>query len=131
MPSLGKKRNLQRIKHKRRPTSDRAFYHSPGWRALRRVQLAVSPICEVHESIGRLVDCTKGHPIDHIVPISRGGSRTHNLNLMTLCVSCHDNKSRLEARHGCMVETVGEDGFKVPAPGEKEKLIQKLAESIL
>lgn len=78
------------------PGGDPCFEHYPayvkrwkyaGWRALRRQVLAEEPHCRA---------C--GGPaseVDHIVPLSRGGSRDRS-NLQALCRECHREKTRRE-----------------------------------
>jgi len=47
---------------------------------------------------GRCVKCasTERVQVDHIVPVSRGGSEFDNANLQTLCRPCHKEKTRQE-----------------------------------
>ena len=123
----------------RRPTSDRSFYSSKTWRKTRALKIAKDPFCEVHLHLKEYVDCTFNCPVDHPVPITALGHYTDERNLMTLCVSCHERKSSMESRLGCLVEVLelkgdeiigqGENVF-IPFPGERERLIKLLASKI-
>lgn len=87
------------------------------------------PYCEAHKSKGALIDCTYGGHIDHIIPRSKGGAELDFANLMTLCHSCHSVKTQLEQTYE--VKHIGEEGERIPADGEKDKLLQLLTERIL
>ena len=69
------------------------FYHSTEWKHKRRNFLIEHPFCEECYRNGRL---TKATLVDHIVPISQGGSLLDDNNLQALCSSCHGRKSILE-----------------------------------
>lgn len=114
----------------RQPTSDQVFYNSGPWRRLRKQQIKIAPFCEVHLTKQELIDCTFGTPIDHLVPITEGGARLAMENLLTLCETCHSRKSALESKRGCLINTVTADGEKIPAEGERERLIEELAKYI-
>jgi len=70
------------------------FYHSTVWRKLRDWFIRNNPVCVA------IVDgqpCNQpGEHVDHIKPISQGGSLTLVDNLQTLCASCHSIKTRKE-----------------------------------
>lgn len=102
------------------------FYDSTAWQRVRSIQISTVPYCEACFLQRTITDCTHGAPIDHIVPINHGGAELDSNNLMTLCPSHHDRKSAMERHNGCLVEYHGEEGARVPAPGEKEKLLTKL-----
>lgn len=71
------------------------FYRSPIWRRIRANQLKQEPLCRECNKKGLL---TPGNEVDHIHPISRGGSMTDPDNLQTLCKSCHSRKTATEMR---------------------------------
>lgn len=110
----------------RNPTGDQAFYQSPAWRTARKWHLKAHPLCSVCGS-----DCTgpRAGAIDHIVAINAGGSRLHEYNLWTLCKTCHDTKSRME-QHGLVVASWGDEGERIPAAGEKERIKQLISKRI-
>lgn len=86
------------------------------------------PLCEVHLSIDQYIDCTFDNPIDHVVPRGeQGGSLLDERNLMTLCTSCHNRKSGIEMHEKCLVQTTETAEGLIPAAGEKEKVIERLA----
>jgi len=59
------------------------------WQKLRAYYLRRHPLCERCEGDGRTTVAVLVH---HIVPISDGGARLDERNLMALCVACHDAK---------------------------------------
>lgn len=127
MPTLNrtKKRTLKRV-----PTSKQAFYKKAIWQRIRSLKLQSDPVCEVHKSVGKLIDCTSDSPIDHIIPISQGGSTTDERNLMTVCVECHERKSGMESR-GFMIDwDTNQMGERIPTQGGRELIINILAKSL-
>jgi 5-methylcytosine-specific restriction protein A len=60
------------------------------WRTVRAQVLADEPKCRW---CGR-----PAAEVDHIVPLSRGGSRWDRANLQPLCSHCHDVKSEQDRR---------------------------------
>ena len=97
MPTLPKGKNRPWIPKKRKvygQSNNAEFYQSKQWRALRNWYIKQNPLCEVCKRKGK----TKGGDcIDHIKPISLGGSKVSESNLQTLCNSCHAKKSAQEA----------------------------------
>lgn len=75
------------------------------------------------------MDVTSGGHIDHIVPIRKGGSRTDGRNLMTLCRTCHDIKTRLE-RDKDIVNPTGQDGEQYVRTEDKARLITLLTKYV-
>jgi len=67
----------------------KAFYTSQRWRMLRRRFLRANPICNHCGTIAEMVD--------HIIQISKGGSKYNITNLQALCNSCHAKKSASES----------------------------------
>ncbi|MFI5985053.1 HNH endonuclease [Streptomyces sp. NPDC051555] len=61
------------------------------WRAFRAQVLDREPQCRW---CGAKVDLQ----VDHIIPLSEGGSKWDSANLQTLCVSCHEVKSDQDRR---------------------------------
>ena len=80
-------RNKDYDKNIRDETSTK-FYNSAQWKKIRKQVLMQEPFCRI---------C--GYPaqmVDHIVPISQGGSKTDYSNLQPLCQSCHNKKTANE-----------------------------------
>ena len=76
-----------------RPSPSRRGYDRR-WRKVRRLALARdNHLCQDHARRGVLVE---GNEVDHVVPVSRGGSRFDLGNLETLCGSCHARKTARE-----------------------------------
>jgi 5-methylcytosine-specific restriction endonuclease McrA len=74
--------------------SNRAFYGSSDWKALRIRKLKKDPLCQMCLPKGFLKD---GMDIDHIVEIKDDYSRRLDIsNLQTLCRSCHMYKTNQE-----------------------------------
>ena len=116
--------------HRRRKTSeDRAgkrFLDSKAWKDTRKAQLGEAPYCEACMAAGNVRGLVKNAHIDHIVPRSHGAAPLDTRNLQTLCKYHHDRKNGLEKNRGCLVEFTGSPGERLPAPGEKERLIKLL-----
>jgi 5-methylcytosine-specific restriction endonuclease McrA len=76
-------------------------YTTRRWERLRRVKLQTNPLCEACLQIG-VIECAT--VVDHRTPISKHGREQRSaaeafpaLNqLASLCVSCHNTKSRSE-----------------------------------
>ena len=49
-------------------------------------------------------ECSEDFEIDHIIPISAGGSSQAMYNLQVLCCSCHKKKTQDEKEHGSYVK---------------------------
>lgn len=62
----------------------------------RRKQMYIdNPHCNV---CGRLTQYPKGFQIDHIKPLSKGGTDTPD-NVQLLCLDCHDTKTAKDLNH--------------------------------
>lgn len=118
-------------KKTRQPTSDQSFYGSKLWRKTRKQHIYQNPLCEVHLSLDKYVDCTFGGHVDHITPTEQGGALLDDRNLMTLCPSCHNRKSGIEMHEKCLVQTTETVEGLIPAAGEKEKVIERLAKYLV
>lgn len=59
------------------------------WQQLRNSLLANEPLCRVCAAAGRTTAATE---IDHITPVSAGGS-DHPNNLQPICRNCHQRKT--------------------------------------
>ena len=82
-------RKYNRIK--KREGINRAYWSSARWRKIRKKFLQEHPYC---------CKCgAKATEVDHIIPISKGGTDDKN-NLQALCKSCHSRKTAKEGRWG-------------------------------
>ncbi|MDD5359479.1 MAG: HNH endonuclease signature motif containing protein [Sulfurovaceae bacterium] len=64
------------------------FYHSKQWKEVRDIQLKRNPICCVE-------GCDKPAVIvDHIIEIEDGGCKLCLDNLQSMCISCHNIKTK-------------------------------------
>jgi len=84
-----KEANTNYNKFKRNQTRQ-GFYDSPKWRALRKVKISQTPMCELCQKAGRLA---KAEMVDHITEIEDGGGALDIDNLQSLCRSCHSSKT--------------------------------------
>lgn len=62
------------------------FYNTNRWQKLRKVYRKKNPLCERCKEKGLTVPADMVH---HIIPISKGGSKTDWKNLEALCDTCH------------------------------------------
>lgn len=72
------------------------FYSSAEWLRIRARQLARAPMCEGCERAA-------AREVDHIRPISEGGSRRDPGNLQSLCKPCHSAKTNAQRRGSAWV----------------------------
>ena len=97
MPTLPKGKKRPWIPEKpqhMREIDNASFYNSKRWRSLRNYYIQKNPICEQCNREGTI----KGAQcVDHVVPITMGGSPVDIKNLQSLCNSCHAKKSGREA----------------------------------
>ena len=70
--------------------TERGFYQSAAWRAVRAAFLREHPVCTRCEGRGRVVAAVVA---DHIKPLKDGGARFDWANLQGLCVPCHNSKT--------------------------------------
>jgi len=69
------------------------FYQSNEWKTIRARKLSMSPYCECENCKGKNI---KAEMVDHIIPISQGGSPTDMNNLQSMRNRCHHRKSAIE-----------------------------------
>jgi 5-methylcytosine-specific restriction protein A len=69
------------------------FYSSARWRAMRAQHLRSEPLCRECRKSDRLVPAAV---VDHIIPLARDGERLDDVNLQSLCLSCHSRKTNAE-----------------------------------
>lgn len=80
--------------HNREAHPNRSFYASTAWQSARYQVLSAEPLCRICQTQGRITAATE---VDHIRPISDGGSLTDAWNLQPLCKQCHSRKTRAES----------------------------------
>ena len=68
------------------------FYSSKPWRNLRIWFLNNHPLCNICQ--------LPASQVDHVIPIALGGQALDELNLQSLCASCHSAKTRSENSKG-------------------------------
>jgi len=71
------------------------FYQRKVWKNVRSLQLQLEPLCRRCRKDGKFV---AAEVVDHIIPISSGGSELEHSNLQSLCKSCHNAKTRSDSR---------------------------------
>ena len=97
MPTLPKSKDRPWIPKKpqhMREVDNASFYNSKRWRALRNYYIQANPLCEKCKRDGII---TGSQMVDHVVPITMGGSPVDQKNLQSLCNSCHAKKSGRES----------------------------------
>lgn len=67
-----------------------SFYNSKKWRKYAHSIRAEEPLCIICLQEGRT---TPSQMVDHIHPISKGGSKWERSNLQALCHKCHNKKT--------------------------------------
>ena len=78
-------------------------YNTARWQALRKRHLALHPLCEACEAMGRL---TPANTVDHRVPIKAGGPAFPGHDgLASLCPPCHGAKTARGVEAGAIRST--------------------------
>lgn len=70
--------------------TERGFYQSAAWRAVRAAFLREHSVCTRCQGHGRVVVAVVA---DHVLPLKNGGARLDWANLQALCVPCHNRKT--------------------------------------
>ena len=83
-----KKINTKKYDEKKRNKETDKFYHSRAWKRVRGLQLSKFPLCKICGKPAKIVD--------HIVEIKDGGAKLSLNNLQSLCISCHNSKTKTE-----------------------------------
>lgn len=74
-------------------SEDKRFYDSALWKRVRNMKLMRDPLCQYCLLNKKLTDASE---VDHYVPLSGGGHRTDDANLVSACTPCHSRKTQLE-----------------------------------
>ena len=77
-----------------REVDNTSFYNSKRWRSLRNYYIQAHPLCQQCKREGVI---TGAQMVDHIKPITMGGSPVDQKNLQSLCTKCHNSKSGKES----------------------------------
>lgn len=97
------------------------FYHTARWRAKRKRQLQLEPLCAYCLKRGEVVPATVA---DHIVPHRGNAQLFWYGRLQSLCATHHNGSKQTEEYLGHSIE-VGSDGYAIhpaaPASGEEKK----------
>jgi 5-methylcytosine-specific restriction protein A len=87
-------------------------YNSATWARLRRLKLEHNVLCEECFKIGRLELAVA---VDHVIAISAGGEPFPPPDeLRSLCISCHNRKTRVVDQQGKELTTKGCDVSGMP-----------------
>jgi len=87
------------------------FYDKPAWRKLRRLRLMTEPLCRQCKLRDRVTAATQ---VDHIKPISQGGSALDMDNTQSLCHSCHSVKTASD-KNGTLMKGCDDNGMPIDA----------------
>ena len=73
--------------------------------ALRHVVMVEQPVCAVCER-------KASREVDHIIPISKGGTDQRD-NLQGVCLECHEDKTRRDLGLRKRPDQIGLDGYPI------------------
>ena len=96
MPKLPKAKDrpwIPKLPQFHREFNNASFYNSKRWRSLRKFFIKKNPICVTCKRNNEIVSAKI---VDHVKPISQGGSPIDLKNLQSLCEKCHNRKSAIE-----------------------------------
>ena len=109
---------IHKAKMQRTPSGEQGSYNN-AWAKMSKAYRRANPLCECCIVLGIMTDITPGDYkgcVDHMIPITRGGSMYNLSNLLALCKSCHDTKSIHEKASIAPVTLhLDSDGKDVPA----------------
>ena len=129
--SKGTSSTIHKAKLHRTPSGEQANYNN-AWAKMSKAYRRANPLCECCLVLGVMTDITPGDYkgcVDHMIPITRGGSMYNLNNLLALCKSCHDTKSIHEKTSIAPVTIhIDVDGKYIPA--DKGKVIAWLADKV-
>jgi len=84
---------VERVTNKKSWSSTDFNYNSSRWINIRNAYRNEKPLCEECKKKGII---TPMNVVDHVTPISQGGSAWYWSNLQSLCTAHHNSKSRKE-----------------------------------
>lgn len=122
---------IHKAKMQRTPSGEQGSYNK-AWQKVSVNYRRANPLCEVCLVLGEMVDITPGDRkgcVDHMIPITRGGSMYNLGNLLALCKSCHDTKSILEKLSVAPVPIYMDADAKI-LPKDKGDVIAWLAQQV-
>ena len=129
--SKGTSSTIHKAKLHRTPSGEQGNYNN-AWAKMSKAYRRANPLCECCLVLGVMTDITPGEYkgcLDHMIPITRGGSMYNLNNLLALCKSCHDTKSIHEKTSIAPVSLhIDADGKYIPA--DKGKVIAWLADKV-
>jgi len=67
------------------------FYDTKLWKSIRNKHIQLEPLCRHCKAKGILIEV---RIVDHIIPIEKGGSKTDDNNLQSLCITCNAKKTQ-------------------------------------
>lgn len=124
--------SIHRAKMQRTPSGEQGNYDS-AWAKMSRSYRRANPLCECCIVRGIMTDITPGDYkgcVDHMIPITRGGSMYNLKNLLALCKECHDVKS-YEERKGIPPVPMHMDSDGKYTPADKVQVIAWLSKVVV
>lgn len=123
--------SIYRAKMVRTPSGEQGNYDN-AWAKMSRAYRRANPLCECCIVRGIMTDITPGDYkgcVDHMIPITRGGSMYNLKNLLALCKECHDVKSSHE-RSGSIPVSMHMDIDGKYIPADKAEVIAWLVMAV-
>ncbi|WP_257399138.1 HNH endonuclease [Campylobacter lari] len=74
----------------KRDRDSSSFYYSVEWKKLRSSFINDNPFCFKCGRFAKIVD--------HVIPIRQGGEKLNVTNLQSLCMTCHNKKTKEELK---------------------------------
>ncbi len=122
---------IHKAKMQRTPSGEQGSYNN-AWAKMSKAYRRANPLCECCIVLGIMTDITPGDYkgcVDHMIPITRGGSMYNLNNLLALCKSCHDTKSILEKTSVAPVPIYMDADAKI-LPKDKADVVTWLAQMV-
>ncbi len=122
---------IHKAKMQRTPSGEQGSYNN-AWAKMSKAYRRANPLCECCIVLGIMTDITPGDYkgcVDHMIPITRGGSMYNLGNLLALCKSCHDTKSILEKTSVAPVPIYMDADAKI-LPKDKADVVTWLAQMV-